>query len=65
MIEDDFEDGRFKLYSGVVLMQALHHGNDHRTHICTILGHHGLPYSDMDVWAYGDATGLILPVAAT
>lgn len=52
--------GSDRLYSGIVLLQALHHGNDHRTHICTVLGHHGLEYGDMDVWAYGDATGNIV-----
>ena len=60
----DFQDGRYHLKKGVVLLQALHHGNDHRTHICTILGAHGLAYGDMDVWAYGDVTGDIRPVAA-
>ena len=56
--------GTVILHSGVVVIQALHHGNDHRTHICTILGHHGLPYGDMDVWAYGEATGGIVKVEA-
>ena len=63
--ETDRDRGRVKLYSGVVVVQALHHGNDHRTHICTILGHNGLTYGDMDVWAYGDATGGIVHVEAT
>lgn len=63
--EVTFQDGHFMLHSGVVVIQALHHGNDHRTHICTILGHHGLTYGDMDVWAYGEATGALVPVAAT
>jgi len=58
-------DRRVTLYSGVVVVQALHHGNDHRTHICTILGHHGLSYGDMDVWAYGEATGGIVNVEAS
>ncbi len=49
-------EGAVILHSGVVVLQALHHGNDHRTHICTILGHNGLTYGDMDVWAYGEAT---------
>jgi uncharacterized damage-inducible protein DinB len=62
--EVDADDGRFKLHVGVALIQALHHGNDHRTHVCTILGAHGITYGDMDVWAYGDATGLIVPVPA-
>ena len=61
--EVDFSDGRQRLRSGVVLIQALHHGNDHRTHVCSVLGHHGIPYGDIDVWAYGEAIGAIVPVA--
>jgi uncharacterized damage-inducible protein DinB len=57
-------EGTIMLYSGVVVIQALHHGNDHRTHICTILGHHGIEYGDMDVWAYGEATGALKRVGA-
>jgi uncharacterized damage-inducible protein DinB len=63
--EATFQDGRFLLHSGVVVIQALHHGNDHRTHICTILGHNGLTYGDMDVWAYGEATGATVPLPAS
>ena len=61
-IEAKFEDQNFKLHLGVVIIQALHHGNDHRTHICTILGHHDIGYGDMDVWAYGEATGATVPI---
>jgi hypothetical protein len=46
-----------RLSAGIVLIQALHHANDHRTHICTILGMNGIDYGDMDVWAYGRAIG--------
>ena len=63
--EAKFSDGLFNLHSGVVVIQALHHGNDHRTHICTILGHNGLTYGDMDVWAYGEAIGAITPVGTS
>jgi uncharacterized damage-inducible protein DinB len=60
---DEERDGRLmRLHLGVVLVQAIHHGNDHRTHMCTILGLHGIPYGEMDVWAYGEATGGIVPV---
>ena len=62
--ETQSADGTSRLHLGIVLIQALHHGNDHRTHICTILGHHGVTYGDMDVWAYGRATGAIVPVGA-
>ena len=64
--EDTIEEERngqlLRLHLGVVIIQALHHGNDHRTHICTILGHNGIGYGDMDVWAYGQATGGIVSV---
>jgi len=62
MIDANWEEGKVKLPLGVVLIQALHHGNDHRTHVCTILGHHEIPYGEMDVWAYGDATGAVVHV---
>lgn len=58
------DNNLYQLHTGVVLIQAIHHGNDHRTHICTILGSHGLDYGEMDVWAYGDATGAIAPAGA-
>jgi uncharacterized damage-inducible protein DinB len=58
-------EGSVRLHSGVVVIQALHHGNDHRTHICTILGHNGVEYGDMDVWAYGEATGALVQLGAT
>ena len=39
----------------LTMVQAIHHGNDHRTHICTILGQNGISYGDLDVWAFGEA----------
>ena len=41
----------------VVMAQAIHHGNDHRTQICTILGQNGISCGEMDVWAYGEVAG--------
>lgn len=38
----------------VAMTQAIHHGNDHRTHICTILGQNRIDYGDLDVWAFAD-----------
>jgi len=65
VVETEYGGGRFRLSLGVVLIQAMHHGNDHRTHVCTILGAHGLEYGDMDVWAYGEATGGMVSLAAS
>jgi uncharacterized damage-inducible protein DinB len=39
-----------------VLVQAIHHGNDHRTHVCTVLGSKGLEVPDLSGWAYWRAT---------
>jgi uncharacterized damage-inducible protein DinB len=64
-IDEERDGGLMRLHLGVVLVQAMHHGNDHRTHICTILGQHNIPYGDMDVWAYGQATGGIVPIASS
>jgi uncharacterized damage-inducible protein DinB len=58
-----FRDDLYRLEPGVIFLQALHHGNDHRTHICTILGAHGIAYGDMDVWAYGEAIGALAKVS--
>ena len=63
-VEARFRRGALKIHKGVLLLQALHHGNDHRTHICTVLGCHGIAYGEMDVWAYGEATGAMVPIPA-
>lgn len=36
----------------LLFLQAIHHGNDHRTQVCTILGAHGMDVPDLDGWAY-------------
>ena len=36
----------------LLLLQTLHHGDDHRTHIATILGASGQPVPEFDGWAY-------------
>lgn len=38
----------------LLLNQALHHGNDHRTQVCSTLGALGLEVPDIDVWEYFD-----------
>jgi uncharacterized damage-inducible protein DinB len=61
---DEERDGKLmRLHLGVVLVQAMHHGNDHRTHVCTVLGSHDIPYGEMDVWAYGASIGGIVRIA--
>ena len=42
---------------GIRLAQALHHGNDHRSQICTTLSAHGFTPPPVSVWEYGFASG--------
>lgn len=39
----------------LLMLQCLHHGNDHRTHIGTVLGARSRDAPDIDGWAYWDA----------
>jgi len=47
----------FAVRAGVFLTQALHHANEHRAHICTILGAQGHEPPDVSAWTYALATG--------
>jgi uncharacterized damage-inducible protein DinB len=42
---------------GVRLAQVIHHGTDHRSHVCTGLTILDLTPPEIDVWAYARATG--------
>jgi uncharacterized damage-inducible protein DinB len=54
------DDGRvFEYAAGVFLTQALHHANEHRAHICTILGALGHEPPDVSAWGYAFATGRV------
>jgi hypothetical protein len=37
---------------GLFLAQAVHHGHDHRAHVCSILGAHGLDVPYLSGWDY-------------
>jgi uncharacterized damage-inducible protein DinB len=39
------------------LAQVIQHGTDHRSQVCTILSSLGIEPPEIDVWAYGEATG--------
>jgi len=42
----------------LLIVQAINHGNDHRTQVCTILGALGLKVPSLDGWSYWRATQL-------
>ena len=47
----------FAVPAGVFLTQVLHHANEHRAHVCTILGALGHEPPDVSAWGYALATG--------
>ncbi len=57
---DVVEEGdgwRFHTPVGFRFAQAVHHGTDHRSQVCTGLTALGIERPAIDVWAYGEATG--------
>ena len=40
---------------GILVAQALSHAGEHRAHVCTVLGAHGLDVPAIDPFAYGEA----------
>ena len=59
---DDGTEGHAPL--GIRLAQALHHGTDHRSQICTGLTALGVEPPDIDVWAFGERDGRVSDVPA-
>jgi uncharacterized damage-inducible protein DinB len=51
------DDEVFTVRAGVFLAQTLHHANEHRAHVCTILGALGIEPPDVSAWGYARATG--------
>jgi uncharacterized damage-inducible protein DinB len=50
---------------GIRLAQALHHGTDHRSQICTALTTLGVEPPGIDVWEFGLQAGRVLEVPPT
>lgn len=51
------DQGTYETHAGVLIAQALHHGNAHREQICAILTSFGVEAPDVQAWAYAEATG--------
>lgn len=50
---------------GIRLAQALHHGTDHRSQICTALTSLGVEPPAIDVWDFGEQDGRVTEVPPT
>ncbi|MEA2661975.1 MAG: hypothetical protein QOH08_1547 [Chloroflexota bacterium] len=53
----EMNDGR-RSTVGVILAQLVHHGNEHRTQVTTILGANGIEPPPVSGWGYGRAAGI-------
>jgi uncharacterized damage-inducible protein DinB len=51
------DEGAYEAHAGILIAQALHHGNAHREQICAMLTSLGVEPPDIQAWAYGEATG--------
>jgi uncharacterized damage-inducible protein DinB len=61
LTEVDEDDGYERdAMVGVRLAQALHHGTDHRSQICTALTSLGMEPPSIDAWDYGVDTGRVI-----
>ena len=47
----------WRLPGAVIMAQAIHHADDHRTHVLSILGARGLEVPELDEWAYAWSAG--------
>lgn len=44
----------YALRATTLLIQALHHAAEHRTHVMTVISQHGVEVPDTDGWSYGE-----------
>ena len=51
------EQGSFHATLGIRIGQAIHHGTDHRSQVCTALTMLGIQPPMIEVWDFGEATG--------
>lgn len=54
VLRGDWGQEPYAIPAAIPLMQAIHHGNEHRAHIGTLLGIQGVEAPRLDVWAYGE-----------
>ena len=66
LLADSFEGNRMldthrsRIKAGVLLAQALHHGNVHREQVSAIMTSQGIAPPDVSAWAYGRESGGIV-----
>ena len=58
----EYEDSGYETHAplGIRLAQALHHGTDHRSQVCTALTALGIEPPAIDLWDYGSLDGRVV-----
>lgn len=66
LLEIDEDDGYQKEAPvSIRLAQALHHGSDHRSQICTVLTKLGVKPPNIDAWDFGIQNGRVVEIPPT
>jgi uncharacterized damage-inducible protein DinB len=60
-VEEVGDGWTFHAPIGLRLAQVVQHGTDHRSQVCTALTSFGLTPPEIDLWAFGEATGRTRP----
>ena len=55
----------WRLPGAVLMAQTIHHADDHRTQVLSILGARGLEVPALDLWDYAWSSGLMLELEPT
>jgi len=58
-------DDGWRQKGSIIMAQAVHHADDHRTHVLSVLSARGIEGPDLDLWSYADANGLVEHVEPT
>jgi uncharacterized damage-inducible protein DinB len=63
----EYEDSGYETHAplGIRLAQALHHGTDHRSQVCTALTSLGLEPPAIDVWDFAALDGRMFTIEST
>jgi uncharacterized damage-inducible protein DinB len=65
VVERGDDGSEFHAPLGIRLSQAIHHGTDHRSQVCTALTNLGITPPEIDVWDYAQSGGRLVDVPAT
>ncbi len=64
VVERGDDGSEFHAPLGIRLAQAIHHGTDHRSQVCTALTNLGITPPEIDAWDYAHDGGRLLDVPA-